>query len=56
MVSIHARRATGDTATPEIAPFEMFQFTPVVRRATLLGTDADGNLKFQFTPVVRRAT
>ena len=35
IVSIHARLATGDATAPAIAPqMEMFQFTPVSRRAT----------------------
>ena len=56
-VSIHARRATGDltTFTSQPGPF-VFQFTPVVRRATDLASRASGEKKFQFTPVVRRAT
>ena len=36
-VSIHARRATGDAApTPPQIRCDAFQFTPVVRRATLI--------------------
>ena len=56
-VSIHARLATGDweKACETYAKCK-FQFTPVLRRATLsvrlfLPDDA-----FQFTPVLRRAT
>ena len=55
-VSIHARRATGDRAAAASASIRMFQFTPVVRRATLYFDSANGILMFQFTPVVRRAT
>ena len=35
---------------------EMFQFTPVVRRATRGAGNGSAKSAFQFTPVVRRAT
>ena len=36
--------------------FASFQFTPVMRRATLPRRDGDERREFQFTPVMRRAT
>ena len=78
-VSIHARRATGDSvALPRAWQREcfnsrpscagrrkaskaftgrgVFQFTPVVRRATISLKQRPLQKMFQFTPVVRRAT
>ena len=56
-VSIHARRATGDEPTFRInGTVATFQFTPVVRRATILRQAQTTERGFQFTPVVRRAT
>ena len=55
-VSIHARRETGDLHACVVLPSCLFQFTPVVRRATLDRLDYLPGDSFQFTPVVRRAT
>ena len=56
IVSIHARHATGDR--PAISPCAliMFQFTPVMRRATPKIHHRNKTNLFQFTPVMRRAT
>ena len=57
IVSIHARRATGDRPMPKtVSLFSRFQFTPVVRRATASSWRRTRRCWFQFTPVVRRAT
>ena len=79
LVSIHARRATGDSIDPSPWPCSpcfnsrpscdgrlvafafmrsaaLFQFTPVVRRATECEALRAEMEAFQFTPVVRRAT
>ena len=55
-VSIHARLATGDVPKPSTSPSGVFQFTPVLRRATLAAGSFNEDEKFQFTPVLRRAT
>ena len=55
-VSIHARLATGDARSRPSATTEAFQFTPVLRRATVRWTFPWRKSEFQFTPVLRRAT
>ena len=55
-VSIHARRATDDGSLAAFFAAALFQFTPVMRRATGAGAITFGTLSFQFTPVMRRAT
>ena len=57
VVSIHARHATGDTAQRGMDwTLKVFQFTPVMRRATGVKEYSAGAAWFQFTPVMRRAT
>ena len=56
VVSIHARRATGDIVATSVAFEGEFQFTPVARRATRSRQMHDRWNGFQFTPVARRAT
>ena len=45
---------------PNLSQFRVallvFQFTPVMRRATEVRARTQGRLQFQFTPVMRRAT
>ena len=55
-VSIHARLATGDWLEKSTSGPMVFQFTPVLRRATSLFTTLPSPMRFQFTPVLRRAT
>ena len=56
-VSIHARLATGDPDWDEcVAVGVLFQFTPVLRRATCARRSRQRSRAFQFTPVLRRAT
>ena len=56
VVSIHARLATGDRDRRWYESHGLFQFTPVLRRATRFRADRTEAAKFQFTPVLRRAT
>ena len=55
-VSIHARHATGDLKGRICDAVSVFQFTPVMRRATVTVRKLRIAQKFQFTPVMRRAT
>ena len=55
-VSIHARHATGDFAFCKNHDCTVFQFTPVMRRATFSSSPNLRPCRFQFTPVMRRAT
>ena len=57
VVSIHARLATGDDLLSGLqALSSLFQFTPVLRRATRNERETPMPAPFQFTPVLRRAT
>ena len=55
-VSIHARHATGDVSPRRAHEQPKFQFTPVMRRATVSTGSVVPSWLFQFTPVMRRAT
>ena len=55
-VSIHARHATGDVWASGLRSDGVFQFTPVMRRATECADAEVVEVAFQFTPVMRRAT